>query len=452
MMKNIFFVAFLLILSSGCFDVPMCELPSENCHVYSESDFDVCIQFEEIIEEVSSDLENYVHPFNSSSPSEPTAELDALKTFIGESKVIGLGEATHGTLEFFEMKDRVFRFMVEQMDTKAIGFEATWGGALHVNRYIQTGEGDVEEVIRKMKFWTWATEEVKALVEWMKDYNDGKPESERIYFYGFDMQTMDDERDWIFNYLAPISSEITKSIVDPIDELMTFFTANEYTNTADAIQDSLRNSIVEARTLFEAQEDELVQNSTQREYDLMHYAFEVILQHESHKRLNTSDSRDFHMAANVDWMRDWLENERIALWAHNGHLTKEGSFFSMGKHMAIDYEEDYKSIGFGFANGSFQAVAADYPQGLKDHNILEARCSSANAVLGGVENDNYYLIFNDLEENSPSFDYFNDAQRWLQIGSLYSEGFLDIYYRSENLPISFDAIIFFKTTTAAKAI
>ena len=86
--------------------------------------------------------------------------------------MLGLGEATHGTSEFFNMKDRIFRYFVEEHGFRAFGFEMDFGESLIFEEYVQGGEGDIEELmVKKMIFWIWRAEEVKQLLILMREYN-----------------------------------------------------------------------------------------------------------------------------------------------------------------------------------------------------------------------------------------------------------------------------------------
>ena len=113
-------------------------------------------------------------------------ELLPLVNLFKDKKVIGMGEATHGTKEFFTMKAKMFKFLATHCGFKVFSIEAPYGGTLKVNDYVLNGKGTVLSAMRKMQFWTWYTEEVKELIEWMRNYNKDKPDNEKLMFLGFD--------------------------------------------------------------------------------------------------------------------------------------------------------------------------------------------------------------------------------------------------------------------------
>jgi len=116
-------------------------------------------------------------------------DLRWLDPLAGKS-VIGLGEATHGTSEFFNAKHRIFRYMVEKHGYKIFAFEADFGESLFINEAVQQGNPEEIEslMLSKMHFWTWRTREVKELLEWMCTYNQGKAEEDKVHYVGVDCQ------------------------------------------------------------------------------------------------------------------------------------------------------------------------------------------------------------------------------------------------------------------------
>ena len=115
------------------------------------------------------------------------ADMQALQAVVGNARIVSLGEATHGSREFFQLKHRMLEFLATQMGFTIFSIEANMPEAYRLNDYVLNGTGDPAALIRGMYFWTWDTEEVLDMVRWMRAFNaSGKG---RVQFTGFDMQT-----------------------------------------------------------------------------------------------------------------------------------------------------------------------------------------------------------------------------------------------------------------------
>jgi len=116
------------------------------------------------------------------------ADLEPLKAMIGDARVVGLGEGTHGTREHFQLKHRLVEYLATELGFTLFAIEASMPESQDLDPYVRGGEGDPVALIRGMYFWTWRTEEVLALVEWMRGHNAAGGD---LGFTGFDMQTPD---------------------------------------------------------------------------------------------------------------------------------------------------------------------------------------------------------------------------------------------------------------------
>jgi len=114
-------------------------------------------------------------------------DLRKLKAAIGDARIVSLGEATHGTREISQMKHRLTEFLASELGFTIFSIEANMPEAYRVNDYVLHGKGDPKALLQGMYFWTWNTQEVLGMIEWMRQFNaSGKG---RIQFTGFDMQT-----------------------------------------------------------------------------------------------------------------------------------------------------------------------------------------------------------------------------------------------------------------------
>lgn len=148
-------------------------------------------------------LAEQVVDLDTVAPGADATDLAPLREVFAGRRVVGLGEATHGTREFFQLKHRLLRFFVEELGVPLFGLEANFSETLAVDRYVRRGEGDPEAALEGIYFWTWNTEEVLALIGWMRAFNADRPPEDRVRFYGFDAQFTRGAADavaWILDY------------------------------------------------------------------------------------------------------------------------------------------------------------------------------------------------------------------------------------------------------------
>ena len=130
-------------------------------------------------------IEANAHPFDGPHLSLPNEGIAFLRDIVGDARIVSLGENTHGARDFFEMKARILRFLVEEMGFNTFAIEATWPESRRLDRYVRTGEGDPAKLLAGLYFWTWNTESVLEMIEWMRAHNEAGGD---IGFHGFDMQ------------------------------------------------------------------------------------------------------------------------------------------------------------------------------------------------------------------------------------------------------------------------
>jgi erythromycin esterase-like protein len=117
-------------------------------------------------------------------------DLQPLKPILEGKRIVALGEATHGTREFFQMKHRMLEFLVQEMRYENFGMETSAEVAQVVNDYITGGSGNLRDVL----YWPWATTEVMDMLDWMRTYNTDPRTTRKITFYGIDPTVGDRDR------------------------------------------------------------------------------------------------------------------------------------------------------------------------------------------------------------------------------------------------------------------
>jgi erythromycin esterase-like protein len=136
-------------------------------------------------------------------------DMAPLRKIVGDARIVSLGEATHGSREFFQLKHRMLEYLTTQMGFSIFAIEANMPEAYRLNDYVLRGEGDPTRLLKGMYFWTWDTQEVLEMIRWMRAFNEsGKG---RVQFTGFDMQTPTVAAQIVREFLAARDPDYAKS-------------------------------------------------------------------------------------------------------------------------------------------------------------------------------------------------------------------------------------------------
>jgi erythromycin esterase len=427
---------------------------------------------------------------DSLTESDSLANLDAVANVFEGKRVFGLGEATHGTKEFFELKRRLVELLVTELDVRLFGLEANFSETLAIDRYVVTGEGDPEEALAGIYFWTWNTEEMLALVEWLREYNDDRQLDEKVRFYGFDAKFTQGPARAIGDFFQRVDPDY----LDEIGDLLARVAERPPGDDPDATTDWLVAAETLTETLanrFETREAAYRDEVTDREWRLVGRHRRVIEQAADLVAARTfTDSgdpngvRDAAMAENVAWLLDHEDADRIAVWAHNGHVRR-GTFQgedwerppkTMGQHLTETFGDDYHALGFEFGRGSFQArpdPETTDDSGVRTFSLGPPPDNSLPAVLAELDHSCYHLDVAAAAEDTGSGkdegprddgraregersdagdetlrDWLTSERRLHNVGSVCYED-ADSAYVPVELGSEFDGIVFVAETSRA---
>lgn len=320
-----------------------------------------------------------------------------------DKKIIALGEATHGNAEFQQLKLDVFKKMVEDYDVRAFALEGDYGGCEQVNQYIHGGEGTAQEAAAAIGFVIYQTDEMAELIFYMREYNKSALEGEDIHFYGFDMQRISYNFQFLLEGCMEFKIDTTslEELVegDNLNPTYDFFTQVE---VLTQVKSELRNSGASDKTI--------------------HYA-DMLLQYCELHSTSTSDGsvlRDKFMAENLKWILQQEElngHERIFVTGHNSHVAKWGSYDSMGKILSKEAENGYYVIGTDFyrtrCNMPARSSVKRTYQVFYSHNPL-----AKAAKLAGY--DICWLDFAKVPENSELGRQISEYTYMGNLGESYS--------------------------------
>lgn len=384
-------------------------------------------------------------------------ELVPLKTIFNKQKVVGMGEATHGTKEFFNMKAKMFKFLVLNCGYRIFSIEATYGGTLKVNRYVLYRKGDILTAMKGMEFWTWDTEEVRDLIEWMSIYNIDKPENEKVRFYGFDCQSFKEPTDALIDYVQDFDKEnlngFKKCLSVLNDSSRYYFWTIKHDKSSFQRIVQIDSILSNVKKWFLEKEDFYISASGKSDFNLTRHNIEVLMQALLLKKCSDKKRytvRDSCMAQNIKWIYE-LEHSPVFSWAHNNHISKNEKYFfnkykTMGAYLNDIFGESYYNIGFVFNQGSFQALNKVAGK-LQEFNVSENKKNSLTKGLSLAGINNFFI-----EMSSTNNRLFQSPKRTYDIGAIYNPKQLYLFTHEMNAKQQFNALIFINTTTSAVSI
>lgn len=259
-------------------------------------------------------------------------------------RIIGLGEATHGNVEFQQLKLDVFKLMVEKYSVRAFALEGDYGGCEAVNRYIHGGPGTAQEAAAAIGFPIYRTKEMAQLIDWMRNYNATAKEGEDLRFYGFDMQLYENN----YKYLL----EAAKTFAIPTVELEKLWDKSEGKYSASITVD-------QKAKVIEKVKQALLQLNDSTTAQAVHFA-DMLLQNIAvgkviDNMLNGNVLRDSLMFVNTHWIMGQEEargNKCVFISGHNGHIQRVHDYGKDGKAMGAllsdELGEAYFAIGTDF--------------------------------------------------------------------------------------------------------
>ena len=367
-------------------------------------------------------------PFATAEPGSGLDDLQPLRKLIGDARIVSLGEATHGTREFFQMKHRLLEFLVEEMGFTHFSIEANMPEAARLNEYVLTGEGDPYQLVRGMQFWTWTTQEVVDMVRWMRDYNaSGKGP---IQFTGFDMQ---------FTGLASFNVRSFLRVADSGYALE----AGALISQADRAGGTRRvtpEDLAAARNVYEhmlAKRGEYLARFPADRVDWAIQNARVVVQ--CLEDIAGIRGRDVSMAENVDWILETAPaGSKIVLWAHNLHVNDR--FGWMGRYLRQRHGKDMVIVGFAHGTGRYNSRAAIGGR-LGSFEMGPPIPGSLEVYLGSAGIPRYILDLRRVPAGAPA--QWLDAQRGFRnIGAREVRcGYLPVTAADE-----YDALIWFDRT------
>jgi len=365
---------------------------------------------------------------------------DTLLKRLRDARLVLIGEASHGSHEFYRIRADLTKQLIERLGFSAVAVEADWPDADRVNRYVHAGGGDhdAEEALRgfvRFPAWMWRNTDVLDFVGWLRDFNDRQPPGGQAGFYGLDLYSLIASIDAVVAYLDtidPPAAARARARYACFDHFGGNSQAYGYAASAGMAEScepavvaqlvdlrqraaayAARDGRVAADAFFSAEQNARLAANAEQYYRAMFRG-----------RVSSWNLRDTHMADTLAEILTFLgrfrRDPKVVLWAHNSHLgdaraTEMGAAgeVNVGQLARQRYPGQVVSIGFTTFEGTVTA-ASDWGGVAERKRVRPALPGSVEAVMHEVGLPRFML---DLAH--PALAAFSEP--WLEraIGVIY---------------------------------
>ena len=267
------------------------------------------------------------------------ADYDGLLELIGERPIVMIGEASHGTHEFYRERARITRRLIEEKGFRAVAVEADWPDAYRVNRYLHgaTEDGDVEEALRgfrRFPTWMWRNAKVLDFLGWMREHNRRADPREEASFFGLDLYSLATSVAAVIDYLDGVDPASAARARRRYSGFEQFGGEQEYGRAVTlGVSESNRRGVVEQLVELCRSADSYLRRDGIAAEDEQFYAEQnarVVVGAEEYYRAmfaaptETWNLRDRHMADTLERLEAHLSRHgapaKIVVWEHNSHV------------------------------------------------------------------------------------------------------------------------------------
>jgi erythromycin esterase-like protein len=404
-------------------------------------------------------------------------DYDPLMDLIGDARFVMLGEATHGTHEFYRERARITRRLIEEKGFNGVVLEADWTDVHRVNRYIQ-GESNDENAEKALsgftRFprWMWRNTDFRDFVNTLRNYNNSRSSNgTRARIYGMDLYSLSESIDAVVNYFKSVDAEAARrarkhyGCFSQYRENPQLYGLDVHSGTTRSCQKDVQQQFDELQQLVTKQE----QNNNQADEELFN-AFQnarIVKNAEAYYRtiyqrnISSWNLRDQHMSDTLNALiahLDLLGGERakIVVWAHNTHqgdarMTERAAVgeHNVGQLIRQKYGKDSVLVGFTTYSGYVRAASewGGYDERKRVRPALEG---SYSALFHKTGVPNFLL---QLRDGGKVSDVLSHNRLERAIGVIYlPQTERASHYFHARLAKQFDAVIHFDVTSAVERI
>jgi len=403
-------------------------------------------------------------------------DFDALMDLIGDAPFVLLGEASHGTHEFYRIRAEITKRLIREKGFSAVAVEADWPDAYRVNRYVN-GFGDDAEAVealggfRRFPSWMWRNSDVLDFVGWLRTYNDARADSfmDKVSFFGLDLYSLHSSIAAVLSYLEktdPAAADRARRRYacfenfgeDPQAygyaagfELSHNCESEVVTQLVDlrrqAIEYAQRDGWGAIESFFSAEQNARLVKNAEHYYRTMFRG-----------RVSSWNLRDAHMAETFDALVRYCSLRRppakIVVWAHNSHIgdaratqMHAAGEWNLGQLLRTKYPRDCRLVGFSTYAGTVTA-ASNWDGPTERKQVRPARSDSFEGLFHKVGIPSFFLP---LAGDTPVSRALREPLLERAIGVVYlPESELSSHYFEARIAEQFDAVLHYDLTRAVE--
>ena len=323
-------------------------------------------------------------------PPEQSPAFGAFFDRYGKADVVLLGEATHGTSEFYRARAAISRYLIQNHGFNILAVEADWPDAARLDRYVRHGlpQSGESKAFARFPSWMWRNREVQEFVHWLRNENAHRRADDRVEFRGLDIYSLSTSMAAVLAYLDradPSAARLARQrygCLTPWQDEPSAYGHHALTGgetceqeVRDQLIDLLRGRIAfemrDGESFFDAAQNARIVRAAERYYRIMYQG--------SRESWNL---RDRHMFDTLHRLLERRPKAKAIVWAHNSHIGNaaatsmgwEGEF-NIGELCRTAYGDGMVAIGFGTDRGTV-AAASDWDSAMEIKNVLPARENS----------------------------------------------------------------------------
>jgi len=392
-----------------------------------------------------------------------SSDIDPLMDRIGDSRFVLLGEATHGTHEFYTWRTAITKRLIMEKNIKFIAVEGDWPDCFRINQYIKgypDAPSNVVEVLNKFKrwpTWMWANWEIVSLLEWLKEYNKNLPEYDKIGFYGLDVYSLWESLEVMMDYLQQEDPKVARLARQVFKCFEPYEQGQQYPEAVHQVTNSCTDKVI--RLLADVRKNAPHYDNDPEAGLNANINATVVSDAEKYYRSMTSfdelswNIRDAHMFATLEELMNFHgHRSKCVVWEHNTHIgdaratdMANSGLLNVGQLVREKYSQE-GVILTGFSTYQGRVIAGrHWGAEMEEMIVPPAKSGSVEEMLHRDTPQDKLLVF---DRNPVLRERFSTWYRQRAIGVVYRPEYEKRNYVPAILAERYDSLIYIDITTA----